>query len=258
MSDDGEWSKAERLAVACAVAPTLRSQSDKTKSRRVARVDADGKVVGYTTLGEVQKALLRTREIELEVVDGVRPKEVICRACGKTVKVRPQGPPPRVCYGGCRGACVECGCLVSAATALRAAVERREPYCKACTSRRRQAALTVEQRSERARKGVASMTPDQRKMRSRNYCPEQLRAALSKRWLQSAEQRAENKVKKLLTPEQRSDACRQREAKKREGRSPRVPSCHPDRPYLAKGLCSACYHANRAAEAKKAEKEAAS
>lgn len=74
-AEDLEWNKAHRLHVAGAVAPRIRSQDDRTKSRRVARVDADGKVVGWTTLGEVQKALLLAREIELEVQPDTRPKE---------------------------------------------------------------------------------------------------------------------------------------------------------------------------------------
>ncbi len=83
-----EMNKAERLAVAGYVAPRMRGDSERTASRRVARVDKDGKVVGYTTLAEVQKALLRARAIEIEVVDGTRPDEAICERCGLPAKVR--------------------------------------------------------------------------------------------------------------------------------------------------------------------------
>jgi hypothetical protein len=99
-----KWNKAERLAVASAVAPLLRSQGERALARRVARVDKDGKVVGYTTLAEVQKSLLRRREIELETVKGVRPKAVICENCGKDVPVKRKGGRlPTMCEtkGGC-------------------------------------------------------------------------------------------------------------------------------------------------------------
>ena len=48
MSDDAEqdWNKVERLHLAGQIAPVLREGAAKAKSRRVARVDADGKVIG--------------------------------------------------------------------------------------------------------------------------------------------------------------------------------------------------------------------
>ncbi len=100
--DDDSMNKAQRLALASAVAPVLRGTSEKTKSRRVARVDAEGNVVGYTTLAEVQKALLLTRQIELETTDGVRQVEGVCTKCGRSVKLNTNIVPPIVCYeGGC-------------------------------------------------------------------------------------------------------------------------------------------------------------
>lgn len=83
--------KAQRLAVAGVVAPHLREQSDKAAKRRVARVDKDGNVVGYTTLAEVQRALLERQKIELEVIDGVRPKEIVCAQCGRADRVARTG-----------------------------------------------------------------------------------------------------------------------------------------------------------------------
>lgn len=115
MSDEqtDEWNKAERLAVASVVAPSLRAAAEKTKARRVALVDKDGNVTGYTSLAKVQESLLRARELELAVGDGVRPKEVFCRRCGKTVKTNPKGGSlPSACIGGCdkQSTCGGSGC----------------------------------------------------------------------------------------------------------------------------------------------------
>lgn len=85
--DDGSWNKAMRLAVAGAVAPHLREQHERASRRRVARVDAAGNVVAYTTLAEVQKALLEQRRIELEVVEGIKAKEFFCERCGHPTRV---------------------------------------------------------------------------------------------------------------------------------------------------------------------------
>lgn len=99
MSDSGEekMNKAERLAVASVVAPFLREGAEKARQRRVARVDKDGSVVGYTTLDEVQKALFARQKIEIEVVDGVRPKQIVCERCGKLRKVPKKGHTPKTC-----------------------------------------------------------------------------------------------------------------------------------------------------------------
>lgn len=139
-SDDqsaAKWSKAQRLAVAGALAPHLRDQ-DGRASRRVARVDPDGNVVGYTTLAEVQKALLRQREIELEVQDGVRPKEIICETCGRVDKVGKKGAVPKCC-ARCRAMhCADCSTALppSAGTPWAHRRRRGKPArCKECAAR---------------------------------------------------------------------------------------------------------------------------
>lgn len=101
-------SKAERLAVASAIAPVLRATSEATKRRRVAVVDAEGNVVGYRTLAEVQEKLLEAKKLELEVDDGVRPKELMCRQCGSIFIIGSRGPQPGLCNGCKRGRCVQC------------------------------------------------------------------------------------------------------------------------------------------------------
>ena len=83
--------KAERLAVAGQVAPALRANVGEAKARRVAITDADGNVVGYRTLADVQTALLERQSIEIQVDDGVRPKTVMCGVCGKPKAVPVRG-----------------------------------------------------------------------------------------------------------------------------------------------------------------------
>lgn len=97
MSEEERWSKVERLAVAASVAPTLRSQGATTRMRRIARVDADGNVIGYTTLGELQQSLLKRKAIEIAVQPGVRPEAVFCGACGLPVPQASTGRDRKFC-----------------------------------------------------------------------------------------------------------------------------------------------------------------
>lgn len=155
MSDDGgeserNWTKQERLVVAGAIAPYLRESKEKTKNRRVAVTDKDGKILRYTTLDEVQKKLLEAHALEIDVIDGERPKEVICELCGKFVKVEKGkgGPIPRFCkdkrcqhkpcpgFGETEG---ECRALPPVSAFEPGTISRRkgEPWmCKLCTSRK--------------------------------------------------------------------------------------------------------------------------
>lgn len=137
---EGErWNKATRLAVAGIVAPHLRNQTGRVASRRVAKVDKDGNVVGYTTLAEVQEALLLMRQIELDVVDGVRPKEKMCRLCGRTFKVRSGGIVPKLC-----SACVTPSCVVCHAPLPRLGhtlKKRRPARCMDCRTAQKQSRL---------------------------------------------------------------------------------------------------------------------
>jgi hypothetical protein len=100
----GAMSKAERLALAGAIAPILRDQGQDAFERRVTLLDKDGKVVGYRTLAEVQMGLLRRKQIEFEVADGVRPTKVVCEQCGKLFAPRP-GKLRKVCPDGCNVQC---------------------------------------------------------------------------------------------------------------------------------------------------------
>lgn len=103
--EDVPWSKADRLRVAGAVAPQLRGQTRRTACRRVGIVNADGVVVGYTSLADVQKALLERHRIEIDVVDGVTPSEIICEGCGVPLPYKPRR---KMCVRCRDGLCVDC------------------------------------------------------------------------------------------------------------------------------------------------------
>ncbi|MCW5834514.1 MAG: hypothetical protein KIS78_19085 [Labilithrix sp.] len=198
MSTAEKMNKAQRLAIAGVVAPFLREGAERAAKRRVAKVDKDGNVVGYTTLAEVQAKILERAEIEIAVQDGVRPKEVICKYCGKVIRVKgdAKGAPPRQCPDGCVRDCATPGCegRISKVSARRRAKEGIvNGKCYRCSRRevRRKAwaSKTPEQRSEIARRAAASKTPERRSEIARH-------AAASK------------------TPERRSEIARQREMAK--------------------------------------------
>jgi hypothetical protein len=129
------WNKAERLAVAGAVAPHLRSQAEQAAKRRVAKVDKDGNVVGYTTLAEVQKALLLTHKIEFDVVEGTRPIEIFCEKCGRPTKVPKKGGIPKQCRKCACPQCVGCGSTMSYLHSTPSFVAKRKgapPKCTPC------------------------------------------------------------------------------------------------------------------------------
>lgn len=101
--------KAEKLALTGAVAGTLRANASTAKRRRVALVNADGEVTGYTDLATVQEALLAKHALEIEVQPDIRPTEVICEGCGKPIVVKHSGKPRKKCDACLNGKCVDCG-----------------------------------------------------------------------------------------------------------------------------------------------------
>lgn len=94
----------DALVIAGHMAPVMRSAPEAVRKRRIKRVAADGSIVGETTLEAVQRALLKAREIEFDVLDGVRPKEVPCVLCGTPVPVNACGGVSKYCKN-CRGKC---------------------------------------------------------------------------------------------------------------------------------------------------------
>lgn len=127
---DGSWSKALRLGVANIVTPRLLAQDPRVANRCVARVDAKGRVVGYTTLAEVQEALLRRRSIEVDVVEGIRPPEYLCELCGATTPSPACGPIPKLC-AACRSPrCADCYIELPNAGYLRSTTKNKR--CAEC------------------------------------------------------------------------------------------------------------------------------
>lgn len=160
-----KMNKAARLAVAGYVAPPLRSASPQTSQRRVARVDKDGNVVGYTTLAEVQRSLLARQDIELEVAEGVRPRAIVCRLCGKVVNVPNKGAVPFTCLpsaGGCarQERCAGWGSTEGVCVAVprgrdfsirKVAIRKGGPWrCIQCSVRRAYAAKLQRQEADHA------------------------------------------------------------------------------------------------------------
>lgn len=126
--------KAQRLAIAGTVAPFVRESAEVASVRRVARVDANGIVVGYTTLAEVQKSLLRRHEIEIATQPGVRPKQTICVGCGVPTRLARVGSRRRYCDSCQRPKCSDCGKQLDAAVGRRRCMDchlaRKSRSCK--------------------------------------------------------------------------------------------------------------------------------
>lgn len=134
MSAAEKMTKAERLSVAGAVAPTLRSQSERTRTRVVKVYDqATGEVVRHATLADVQRGILETAKIELDVADGKKKTKDVCRSCGGLMFMPKRGKPRLRCdackFPPCRG------CGVRPKQRSRGA-RAEHGYCRACACSR--------------------------------------------------------------------------------------------------------------------------
>lgn len=132
---DDEWTKAERLAVAGIVAPRLRSQSERAAKRRVALVDKDGNVVRYTSLAEVQQAVLLQKKIELEVVEGRRQTAIVCEECGAVEKINTKARRQKRCRKCSFLRCEKCDVELPQCYSAPSFVKKRKgrpPLCKTC------------------------------------------------------------------------------------------------------------------------------
>lgn len=154
--------RAQRLALAGHVAPALRRGADVAAQRRVTVEARDGSVAGYTTVLEVQKALVAANEIEIQVLPDAAPVAVPCERCGLPIPPKPMGSWRPIC-AACR--CVAATCAgfgdVPCAkptpkgeyTPSRMARRHGEPWrCQACKARK-QAADPRWQDAIRARSG---------------------------------------------------------------------------------------------------------
>ncbi len=136
MSAAEKLTKAEKLALVGAVAPTLRENADRAKARRVALVDKDGNVTGYTTLLEAQKSLLKRHALEIEVQPGEKPKAVPCKRCGLPAPVPKVGRPPQFCVNCKSARCARCHAPLKKGATLPWKNARRKsaPKCAACVA----------------------------------------------------------------------------------------------------------------------------
>lgn len=105
MSEPAKMSAAERLALAGAVAPTLRRKAGA--GRRVTVVDREGKPVRVTDDVEIAKGLLARSAIEFSIVNGKRPIFVNCKTCGRPIRTSSRGTTPRTV---CRQRTHKCQC----------------------------------------------------------------------------------------------------------------------------------------------------
>lgn len=137
LADEPRMNKVERLAVAGAVAPSLREGAESSSRRRVARVDAEGNVVGYTTLAEVQKAILARHQIELSVQPDSRPTHAVCARDGRLFRVPKKGNTPKYCEKCREAKCRLCGKDIASGAARKRCREGLPPgTCFACRKSR--------------------------------------------------------------------------------------------------------------------------
>lgn len=131
--DGGPRNKAERLAVAGAVAPSLRRNAERAQARRVARVDAGGNVVGYSTLADVQRSMLERAKIEIAVADGRTPERYVCSRCNLIRRFRRgQNREVKICEDCRVVTCVSCGADLHARAAYLRTASKGASRCVDC------------------------------------------------------------------------------------------------------------------------------
>lgn len=118
--------KAERLQVAGAVAPVLRS----ARRRPVILTGKDGAPVGVVDAKDVALSLLARSKIELSVDADERPTVVFCETCGRGIVVGPKGKVPRVCPPRTHLCTAGCGRRVTSEPGTCAAGKT----CRACNN----------------------------------------------------------------------------------------------------------------------------
>jgi hypothetical protein len=153
-----KMNKAERLALASAVAGQVRQQAQRP--RRVVLVDKEGKPKGETTNVEVAKSLLRRTEIEFSVQEDKKSPLKKCAWCGGPfVREKKKTGGVRIHCDKCRRAfreCQKCKVPVSAAAGSHAKRKNRLPLCKNCKPAPVWLLETARKRSTEAAKRAAS------------------------------------------------------------------------------------------------------
>jgi hypothetical protein len=135
-----DLSKAKRLALASAVAPSLRGGVGRrrvVKTYDQSAVDASARtaeipVMRETSLHDVSLGILRRLDIEFDVTDEARPKQIVCNRCGRAVRVPVKGRIPTVCPNGACVVCTTCSERISVPTARRQSQRGQAPTCVGC------------------------------------------------------------------------------------------------------------------------------
>lgn len=210
--------KADRLAIGAAVAPTVRRAADAP--RKVTVVDKNGKPVRETTHVEVAKAILARSEIEFSVQEGKRPQWVKCKDCGAPVKVGRSGAVREVC----RPRTHKCACGRPVTPKAGCGFGKS---CARCTGAKKLAGIPRDERSARStrhkREWWSQVAPEERSKRARRMCeatPAAVRqeiarqggrAAMAKR---TPEKQAEISRRAIaaMTPEQRREMAERSKA----------------------------------------------
>lgn len=198
------------------VAPIVRGTSETLLRRRVHTYDREtGEVTGEVTMRQVIGGLAEVTKLEIEVIDGKRPKHFACDGCGKVAKLAKTGPVRKTCkacQSGCQTVC-PCGCgsvPPSHAFQSRVVAKRGGPWvCRSTAARKAAAAMTPKQLaawSARSGRGLAAKTPEQRS-----------EIARAREAAMTAEQRSARARRREsgMTPEQRSEAGRKSWATRR-------------------------------------------
>lgn len=121
-----KWCKAQRLAIAAAIAPALRKTPS---SRPVNLVDVAGNVVRKVSTKTLVKTLSARAGIELQSDDG-KDRRSVCELCG-VLFVRPGRSRKPVCLA-CRAPRCACGSATSKSGAYRARLHGEKPRCIPC------------------------------------------------------------------------------------------------------------------------------
>ncbi len=103
MSNTAKQTKAQRLELNGYIAPVLRSASEPVKKRRWTAYNQEtGENTRVVDGTEVLRGLAKVQELESAVVEGERPKTVVCQNCGRLITVRPYTRLPTRCeFDGC-------------------------------------------------------------------------------------------------------------------------------------------------------------
>lgn len=148
------------------VAPIVRGTSETLLRRRVKTYDREtGEVTGEVTMRQVIGGLAEVTKLEIEVIDGRRPKHFTCDGCGKVFRVPkcarwfPVKCSP--CRAGGQTVC-PCGCgmappsyaFVPATVARRRGAPWRCPPSGRALRRELMSAMTQEQRASMTRAAI--------------------------------------------------------------------------------------------------------